>query len=102
MAGAFALEQHTRYLVEVRQGQRVQIRTRALGRSEKRFHFMHFMVVQDSGQLAATTELIGIHVDRRTRRSSPLPEQIAAAFDGAIAEHSQLSWNPPICSSMKP
>ena len=102
MAGAFALEQHTQYLVELRQGQRVQIRTRALGRSVKRFHFMHFMVVPASGQLAATTELIGIHVDRRARRSSPLPTRIAAAFDSVIAEHSQLSWDPPVCGSMKP
>lgn len=102
LAGAFALEQHTRYLAELFQGQIVQVHTRALGRSIKRFHFMHFMLVQNSGQLAATSELIGIHVDRRNRRSSPLPEQIAASFDKAIAEHSLLSWDPPLCGTMRP
>ncbi len=101
-AGAFALEQHTRYLAELLQGQAVLIRTRVLGRTIKRIHFMHFMVVSDGGQLAATTELIGIHIDRHTRTSSPFPEQIATALDITIAEHSQLSWVPPICGSMHP
>ena len=101
-AGAFALEQHTRYLAELLQGQTVLIRTRALGRTIKRFHFMHFMVVRDGGQLAATTELIGIHIDRHSRTSSPLPKQIATEFDITIAKHSQLSWDSPICGSMSP
>ncbi|GMQ79488.1 MAG: hypothetical protein BMS9Abin02_2085 [Anaerolineae bacterium] len=101
-AGAFALEQHTRYLAELLQGQSVLIRTRALGRTIKRIHFMHFMVLRDTDQLAATTELIGIHIDFRTRTSSPFPEQIAKALDVTIAEHNQLSWDPPICGSMRP
>ena len=36
--GSFALEQHTRYLAEVRAGENVLIYTRLLGRSAKRFH----------------------------------------------------------------
>src|SRR4051812_22801694 len=42
-AGAFALEQHIRYLKEVRAGDRVTVRTRLLGRTAKRMHFMHFL-----------------------------------------------------------
>src|SRR5438067_12161131 len=69
-AGSFALEHHVRYLAEVRVGQHVTLRTRALGRSAKRMHFMHFMV-HDDGRLAATGEFIGTHVDMKVRRSSP-------------------------------
>lgn len=101
-AGAFALENHTRYLAEVRLGQRVEIRTRAIGRSSKRFHFMHFMVVEGSDLLAATTEFVGMHIDCRTRRSSPLPGPIAAAFDGLLAEHGRLEWAAPLCGVMRP
>src|SRR5260370_24348324 len=43
-AGTFALEAHVRYLKEVRVGERVTIRIRLVGRSAKRFHFLHFMV----------------------------------------------------------
>jgi acyl-CoA thioester hydrolase len=100
--GAFALEQHTRYLAEVRQEQMVILRTRAIGRSIKRFHFMQFMIIEDSSVLAATTELIGVHIDCATRRSSPLPDHIAGAFDRLIAEHREIDWDPPICGSMHP
>jgi acyl-CoA thioester hydrolase len=101
-AGAFALEQHTRYLAELRQGQAVTLRTRALGRSVKRLHFMHFMTRDEDGILAATAEFVGIHVDALTRRSSPLPQAIAAAFDKMIADHQRLGWEPPTCGVMGP
>src|SRR5262245_24469919 len=39
-AGCFALAAHYRYLAEVRIGQNVTIRTRALGQSPKRLHLM--------------------------------------------------------------
>ena len=98
--GSFALEQHTRYLAEVRVGESVTLRTRALGRSVKRFHFMHFMLKDESGELAATTEMVGTHVDMGIRRTSPLPSHIAAGFDELLAAHSQLNWEAPICGMM--
>jgi acyl-CoA thioester hydrolase len=100
--GVFALEQHTRYLAEARLGQAITVRSRALGRSAKRLHFMHFMTLDVSGALSATTELVGIHVNRTTRRSSPLPDAITVAFDNLLAEHSHLDWEPPLCGVMGP
>lgn len=101
-AGAFALEKHTRYLAEARLGQAVTVRSRALGRSAKRFHFMHFLILDESGLLSATTELVGTHVDRATRRSSPMPDTIGDAFDQLLATHSTLDWEPPLCGVMGP
>jgi acyl-CoA thioester hydrolase len=101
-AGAFALEQHTRYLAELRQGQAVTLRTRALDRTAKRFHFLHFMIRDEDGILAATSEIVGIHVDALTRRSSPLPQAIATALDKMIADHQRLGWEPPTCGVMGP
>jgi hypothetical protein len=43
-AGAFALKQLTHYLAEGRAGEAVVVRSRALGRSAKRLHVMHFLV----------------------------------------------------------
>ncbi len=101
-AGTFALEMHVRYMAEVRLGQRVLIRSRALGRSAKRFHVMHFMIHADSGVLAATEEVVGTHVDLRTRRTSPMPPEIATALDRLLAEHHRLPWEAPVCGVMKP
>jgi acyl-CoA thioester hydrolase len=101
-AGTFALEEHIRYLAEVRAGEQVTIRTRVLGRSAKRFHFMHFMIKDQGDVLAATGEFVGTHVDMRIRRTSPLPLFIAEAFDRMLANHRRLPWDPPVCGSMRP
>src|SRR5258708_184351 len=45
--GSFALEQHFRYLKEVRLGQHVTIRSRVLGRTAKRWHTIHFMIIDE-------------------------------------------------------
>ncbi len=84
----------------MRVGQHITVRTRVIGRSEKRFHILHFMSNDDSGTLAATLEAIGTHVDFRLRKSSPFPQHIAAAFDHLLAEHSQLPWPAPLCGAM--
>jgi acyl-CoA thioester hydrolase len=99
-AGTFALEQHTRYLVEVRVGQRVLVRTRLLGRSAKLFHFLHFLVHAD-GRIAATGESVGAHIDMRTRRTSPFPAAVAMAIDQLLAEHEHLGWTAPVCGVMR-
>jgi acyl-CoA thioester hydrolase len=100
-AGTFALEHHLRFLSEVRAGQTVTIRTRVLGRTLKRFHFMHFMVKDDGDILAATEEAVGSHVDLRIRRTSPLPHHVVDEFDRLLGEHSRLAWAAPVCGVMK-
>ena len=69
--GSFALETHVRYLNEVRVGRHITIRSRVLGRSAKRIHFMHFMTIDESGLLAAMQEHVGAHIDMSIRRRPP-------------------------------
>jgi acyl-CoA thioester hydrolase len=99
-AGSFALAQHFRYLKEVRVGQQVTVRSRVLGRTEKRWHVMHFMTNDDMDALAATCEVVSTHVDIRVRRSSPMPPHITEAIDRLLAEHSRLEWAAPVCGTM--
>jgi acyl-CoA thioester hydrolase len=101
-AGSFALEIHTRFLAEVRVGKPITIRSRLLGRSEKRPHFIHFMVMDDTDVLAATEEAVGTHVDMTVRRASPYPAPVAEVMDRLLAEHAGLTWKPPVCGVMKP
>ncbi|REK06741.1 MAG: hypothetical protein DWQ37_22085 [Planctomycetota bacterium] len=100
--GSFALESHMRYVAEVRVGWNVTIRSRAIGRSEKRFHFMHFMTVDETGKLAATQENIAAHIDMDTRRMSPIPPQICERFDAVVARQNALGWEAPVCGVMHP
>jgi acyl-CoA thioester hydrolase len=100
--GSFVLEAHIRYLREVKVGQRVTLRSRALGRTAKRFHYMHFMVNDDTGMLAATCEQISAHIDMKIRRMAPLAAELGERFDALVAEQNKLAWAAPVCGSMKP
>lgn len=102
LASTFALEQHVRYLREVRIGQAVTVRSRAVARSAKRFHFMQFLMIDETSVLAATEEAVGTHMDMRARRTSPMPASISAAYDRILEVHSRLSWPAPVCGAMSP
>lgn len=99
--GSFALAQFFRYLREVRAGEQVTLRSRILGRSEKRFHAMHFMTKGDELVLAATSEFLGTHVDLTTRRSSPFAPHIVANLDRLIREHTTLDWEAPTSGAIQ-
>jgi acyl-CoA thioester hydrolase len=101
-AGTFALKQFVCYLAEVRIGEEVTIRTRVLGRSERRLHLMHFMTKGQPAALTTTDEMIGAHIDLRTRRTSPFPPAIAEAIDRLAVEHAALGWEPPVSGAMAP
>jgi acyl-CoA thioester hydrolase len=100
-AGGFALKHFIQYLAEVRAGETVAVRTRLLGRSEKRFHFMHFMINETTGRLAATLEALGTHADMRKRRSSKIPPDVAEKFDRLLARDHQLDWPAPASGAMR-
>jgi acyl-CoA thioesterase FadM len=100
--GSFALETHIRYLAEVRVGWHVTIRSRAIARSDKRFHFVHFMSVDETGNLAAVQENIAAHMDMNTRRMSAIPPEICERFDALVARQNALGWEPPLCGVMTP
>ncbi len=101
-AGGFALKHFVRYLAEVHAGETLAVRTRVLGRSEKRIHFMHFLVNESTRTLASTLEAMGSHADMRVRRTSPFPPHLAGRYDELVAAHAGLDWEPPLCGIIKP
>lgn len=98
--GSFALESHIRYLREVRLGEEVSVRSRMLARSEKTLHFMHFMVRERDGALAATIEVVGAHADLTKRMVAPFPPEILEKLDPLLAAHQSLPWDAPVCGCM--
>ena len=99
-AGSFALAQHFSYRKEIRVGEHIVVRTRLLGRSERKFHLMHFMTKNEGHVLAATGEFLGAHIDMRERRMSPFPPPIAESLDRIAAEHAALDWQAPLCGAL--
>ncbi len=94
--GVFALKHIINYYAEIRLEQIVAIRTRLLGRSERRFHAIHFMINETSGQLASTLEMLGTHADLQIRRAAPMPPEISEKFDAKLAKDQQLDWAAPL------
>jgi len=96
-AGGFALKQFIHYWNEVQAGHTVAVRTRVVGRSDRRFHFMHFLINETTGQVAAGLESLGTHADLRLRKSSPLPPEIAERIDAHLQRDRSLDWEAPLC-----
>jgi len=99
-AGAFALKNFLNYWQEVRVGQTVALRTRVLGRTDKRFHFMHFMINETAGQVASSFESMGTHADLKLRKSVALPRFIAEALDAQLVHDRKLEWSAPVCGAI--
>ena len=99
--GVFTLKQFIQYFAEVRVGQTVAVHTRLIGRSDKRVHFMHFMINETTTQLAATFEALITHADLEIRRSAPMPDRIAKNFDATFARDETLEWETPVCGAMR-
>jgi len=91
-ASFFVLESHITYDREVVADDPLRITTQILGSDTKRLHFFHHMYHADAGYLAATTELMGLHVDLTQRRSAALPAAAAARVAALTAAHRDLPW----------
>lgn len=98
--GAFALEQHIRYLAEVHGGDTVSVYFRLLDFVPKRVHFMGFMVNETQGKLAAVFESLGSHADLDLRRTTPFPPELAHNIGRILNECRQLEWEAPVCGSI--
>ena len=93
-AGIYVLEAHVTYDLEVAEGVPIAFRTLILDHDPKRFHLIHHMIAVDpkaenGGYLAATNELLCMHVDLTSKRGTELPESarlkladIAGSSDG--------------------
>jgi acyl-CoA thioester hydrolase len=83
-AGMFAVEEHLRYLNELREGEALEVYSKMLIVRERTVEYVNVMVDPVRRRVAAVAELVGLHIDMRTRRSTPLPPEIAAAFRAMI------------------
>src|SRR6266542_4269613 len=68
----FCLEAHVTYHREVRAGDPLRFTTQLLAWDAKRLHYFHEMYHAADGFLAATNELVSLHVSEATRRGAPM------------------------------
>ena len=71
-----AVEQHTQYKRELHPGDAISIRSMLLEIKEKSIRMMHEMRHDASDQVAAITEIVGIHIDATLRKAVSIPEDV--------------------------
>src|SRR5690606_12133403 len=86
----FALEQHILYLREVRLGDPLRFTTQLIDHDAKRIHYFHRMYHDGEGYLAATTEIVSLHVDLGRRRGVALGAPENARLLALAAAHAEL------------
>ena len=87
---SFAVESHITYDNEVLDGAELYCTTQLLDFDEKRVHYFHRMYHAEEGYLAATTELLSVHVDLNARRVVPMPDEFQNRLAAILEDHKSL------------
>jgi acyl-CoA thioester hydrolase len=90
----FSLEGHITYQREMRGGERMRFTTQLLDFDEKRIHYFHRMYHAEAGFLAATNELMSIHIGGETRRSAPMAPHVLEKLALVKRAHAALPKPP--------
>ncbi|WP_395458364.1 thioesterase family protein [Azospirillum melinis] len=90
----FVVDAHLTYAREVTEGTPLRFDSLLLGADAKRLHLFHEMRHAEEGWLAATAEVMLLHVDLGTRKTGPFPPAVAAALAGQAAAHAVLPQPP--------
>lgn len=86
----YVLEAHVTYEREVKRGDPLRITTQLIDADAKRLHFFHTMTHAGEGYLAATNELLALHVDLAGPSSAPMPEEARRKVEALLAAHRSL------------
>jgi acyl-CoA thioester hydrolase len=82
--GAFALEETTRYLAEVREGEPLTVHTGLLEVRERTLRLVQVMTAVNKGVRAAEREVVAAHVDLEQRRTTPFSAELAASLRAKV------------------
>ena len=86
----FTLEAHFTYQREVMEGEALRFTTQLLDYDAKRLHYFHRMWRERDGVLAATNELVSLHVSQETRRAAPSGEEALERLAALRSAHREL------------
>ncbi len=88
----YSVEAHITWEKELLLGQRIHTRSLVAGVDEKRLRLFQYLLASDESVLAATMDLMLLHVTQHEEgvRVSPFPPEIAARLQEIAAAHAAL------------
>ena len=87
----FTAEIHVTYLSELVLTDPIRVTFQLLDWDAKRLHFFEQMYHAETGELAATSEQMALHVDMSERRASPFPDTAQGKISTLMAAHQDLA-----------
>jgi len=88
--GCFALEDHIRYLSELREGDALAVHTAVVEVRPKTLRLVQYLVAPSLEKLAATREVVAVHIDLETRRSTPFSEEVKRLMEAGVVPSGQM------------
>jgi acyl-CoA thioester hydrolase len=86
----FVVDMNVCYKGEVREGDALRFTTQVLDADEKRLHYFHRMYHAEKGYLAATNEIMTVHISLATRRVAPMRADILSRVEAVRDRHESL------------
>ena len=83
--GMAGVQQNISYSRELFAGDVIEIRSQVLEVADKRLRFRHEMRNIESGDIAAVSEIMAVHLDKQGHKSCPLPETIRQRAEAFLA-----------------
>ncbi len=94
-ASYFAAECHVLYKRELSQGDQVRMTLQLIDFDDKRLHYALEMRHSTEGWVAATSEMLSLHVDLASRKVTRFPPEILANLAVMKAAHARMA-RPPV------
>ena len=86
----FSIEGHITWDRELREGDPLRIEAQLLGYDDKKTHAFFWLYHDTEGYLAATHELLSIHIDMEIRRSAVFPLEIQQMLEEVQQAHDRF------------
>ena len=83
--GMAAVQQNITYRRELLAGDIVEVKSVLLEIGDRSIRFRHEMRNAETGEIAASCEITGVHMDRRTRKSAPFGDQVRRQIQNHLA-----------------
>jgi acyl-CoA thioester hydrolase len=94
-SSTFAAEIHVSYRRELHLGDPFRITTQLLDYDDKRIHYFHQMYHATRGWLAASNELMSLHMNMSARKVAPMHPEILGKLEAQLNEHRSLPLPEP-------
>jgi acyl-CoA thioester hydrolase len=88
----FVVDMNVSYLGEVLEGDPLRFTTQLIHSDEKRLHYFHRMYHAEKGYLAATNELMTVHISLESRRVAPMRNDIQDRIAAIRQRHALLPY----------